>query len=351
MPEGSGTTRLLEALYRRSGVQRRYTVVLETESAKTLHAVAPSTVAAVAASLQARQHLFTPAHDASDLGPTTSERMELYQRHAGTLATQAARNALENANVSTTDITHLITVSCTGFAAPGIDFDLIEQLGLPRTTQRTHVGFMGCHGAINGLRVAEAFAAADPDATVLLCAVELCSLHQQYGWHPDRIVANALFADGAAAIVGRHESPDASPKWRLAATGSCLLEQARHLMTWQIGDHGFVMGLSPEVPAVISRRLRDWLTSWLAQFQLGIDDVGSWAIHPGGPRVVQSVVDALGLPPSAAQDSLEVLENFGNMSSPTVLFILESLQRRSAERPTVMLAFGPGLAIEAALWM
>ena len=351
VPEGSGSARLLEALYRRSGVERRYSVVLETDRASTPVTDLPSTAGDIAAALQARQQLFAAAHDASDLGPTTAQRMAFYRAHAGTLAAQAARTALERADIPAAQITQLVTVSCTGFTAPGIDLELIDELGLPRTTQRTHVGFMGCHGAINGLRVAEAFAAADPSATVLLCAVELCSLHQQYGWYPDRIVANALFADGAAAVVGRQPSAHDRSSWRLVATGSCVLEQARHLMTWEIGNHGFVMGLSPEVPAVIRRYLRDWLAGWLRSFGLGIEDIGSWAIHPGGPRIVQSAVEALGLAPSAAQDSLEVLKNFGNMSSPTVLFILERLARRGAPRPTVMLAFGPGLAMEAALWM
>src|SRR5262249_59062226 len=157
-------------------------------------------------------------------------------------------------------ITHLVTVSCTGSVAPGIDYELIEGLGLKPTVQRTHVGFMGCHGALNGLRVANAFATADPAARVLLCAVELCSLHYYYGSAADKLVANAIFADGAAAVVGManparrggggarvHPLPDGrgSPEhWSLRASGSCLIPHSATDMAWTVGDHGFEMTLS-----------------------------------------------------------------------------------------------------------
>ncbi len=343
----NGSRRLLQTLYRRSGVQRRYSVVLEggTDSDATLEGETVSP----ARPLAARQQLFSPSRGEWDEGPTTSQRMACYREKAGELATRAAKVALDDAEVAPEEVTHLVTVSCTGFAAPGVDFDLIERLGLPLTTMRTHVGFMGCHGAINGLRVAAAFAA-DPRATVLLCAVELCSLHQQYGWHPDRIVANSLFADGAAAMVGRQAASSGADDWSLSASGSCVLEQAKELMTWQVGDHGFVMELSPEVPQVISRRLRPWLEGWLAGQGYALSDIESWVIHPGGPRVVQTVAESLELPESAVVPSKEILEQFGNMSSPTVLFILQLLRQRRARRPALMLAFGPGLAIEVALW-
>src|SRR6185312_7307169 len=138
------------------------------------------------------------------VGPTTGERMRIYAEEAGPLAVRAAKIALAEAATPAADITHLVTVSCTGFAAPGVDYSLIRGLGMASTVQRTHVGFMGCHGALNGLRVANAFASADPNARVLLCAVELCSLHYYYGNEADKLVANAIFADGAAAIVGKN---------------------------------------------------------------------------------------------------------------------------------------------------
>src|SRR5439155_17385182 len=145
------------------------------------------------------------------------------------LALEASGRALAAADVRPEEITHLVTVSCTGFAAPGVDFELIRGLGLPATTERAHVGFMGCHGALNGLRVARGFAA-EPGAAVLLCAVELCSIHYHYGWDPKRVVANALFADGAGAAVIRGGGPPDA--WRLAAHGACLFPDSAFDITW-----------------------------------------------------------------------------------------------------------------------
>jgi len=212
-----------------------------------------------------------------------------------------------------------------------------------------HVGFMGCHGAINGLRVAQAFADGQPAAHVLLCAVELCSLHYFYGWDPKKLVANSLFADGAAAVVGVSDSLRSAADWRVTATGSCLFSHTAYAMTWDIGDHGFEMSLSTRIPGLIAANLRPWVESWLAQQDLRIEQVATWAVHPGGPRILSAVEESLGLDRDALAVSREVLATFGNMSSPTLLFILERLRRRQAPRPCVALGFGPGLVVEAAL--
>jgi predicted naringenin-chalcone synthase len=286
-----------------------------------------------------------PRGIAGDPGPTTRDRMQHYEWYAGPLALAAARKALLSATVAAERITHLITVSCTGFHAPGVDCELIEGLGLQRGIHRTHVGFMGCHGALNALRVAHAFAGADPTAHVLLCAVELCSLHFCYRWDPSRVIANALFADGAAAVVG----VAGSGHWRLTANGSFVFPGCADAMTWLIGDHGFEMALSKKVPSLIAANLRPWLAEWLLGHDLRLDDVGSWAIHPGGPKILSAVAEALGLTPEATRDSREVLRDYGNMSSPTVLFILERLRERRAKLPCVALGFGPGLTAEVAL--
>jgi predicted naringenin-chalcone synthase len=182
--------------------------------------------------------VFLPKDVADDRGPTTAQRMKLYTEMAAPLAIEAAEQAHAEARLDPKAITHLVTVSCTGFYSPGVEFALIERLALRPTVQRTNVGFMGCHGAINGLRVASAYANADPEARVLLCAVELSSLHYHYGWDPQKIVANALFGDGAAAVVGLRKQPDRST-WSVAATGSCVLPDSADAMTWTIGDHGF----------------------------------------------------------------------------------------------------------------
>jgi predicted naringenin-chalcone synthase len=276
--------------------------------------------------------------------------MARYEQEAPRLATEAARAALADAGRDPRDVTHVVSVSCTGFAAPNFDLGLVRQLGLPATVARTHVGFMGCHGALNGLRIARAFADSDPGACVLVCAVELCSLHYQYGWSGDRVVANAIFGDGAAALVGGAARPPGSNVWELSGSGAALLEDSAELMRWQIGNHGFDMSLSTRVPGVIERALRPWLDAWLADRHLAVADIATWAIHPGGPRILESVAQATGIGRADYAISQEVLSEFGNMSSPTILFILERLRRRGAPRPCLALGFGPGLAAEAALF-
>jgi predicted naringenin-chalcone synthase len=320
---GDDQARRLSALYRRAGIARRHVTILDHVS---LLAAGPPR------------------------GPSTRWRMQQYDESIRPLARRAASQALDRAGTPPGAITHLVTVSCTGFSAPGFDIGLIKDLGLGPAVQRTHVGFMGCHGALNGLRVARALARGEPDARVLLCAAELCSLHFQFGWDPDRAVANALFADGAAALVGGPVPAGQPLSWHVAASGSYLTTGTEDAMSWQIGDHGFEMALSPRVSGLIAEHLRPWLDAWLAGLGLTIAAVASWAVHPGGPRILDAVGEALGLGRPATADSRAVLADCGNMSSPTVLFILDRLRRREDALPCVALAFGPGLAIEATLF-
>lgn len=290
--------------------------------------------------------------------PSTAARMAQFARHATPLALAAAGAALADAAVAPAQITHLVTVCCTGFQAPGFDLALIEQLGLAAGVQRTHVGFMGCHGALNGLRVARAFVEADAKAVVLLCAVELCSLHLHYGWDPEKVVANALFADGAGALVatassgacGGRAAAAHDAQLRLLASGATLIPASQHLMHWQIGDHGFEMGLSPQVPAVVAGQLHPWLMRWLGEQGRDLAEITTWAVHPGGPRILQACASALALTAEQLAPSLAVLREHGNMSSATILFILDRLRRSPAKRgPCLALAFGPGLSAEVAL--
>jgi predicted naringenin-chalcone synthase len=320
--------RQFQATYRRSGVERRHCTVLDASDGP----------------LESRQSFF------GTRPPTTAARMARYEQDARPLAHAAAAAALADAAVAPERVTHLITVSCTGFHAPGVDCALIHELRLPRGVARTHVGFMGCHGALNALRVADAFIGADPSACVLVCAVELCSLHHQYGWDAERIVANALFADGAAAFVGLGGAGGAAHAgYRVVGSGSTVVADTGDAMGWRIGDHGFAMTLSARVPDLIGQHVRPWLDQWLARHGLAIDRVGSWAVHPGGPRILSAFGEAAGLPPSALRTSLDVLTQYGNMSSPTVLFVLDRLRRTGAARPCVLMGFGPGLTVEAAL--
>ena len=348
------TSAWLGPIYANSGIARRFQVIggaaKRDALAGTTHSGSP--------------FLPTPANDG--IGPTTGERLALYAREVGPLAVSASSAALAEAGFAAEAITHLVTVSCTGFVAPGVDFALMTGLGLRPTVARTHVGFMGCHGALNGLRVANAFATVDPTARVLVCAVELCSLHYYYGSAADKLVANAIFADGAAAVVGQANpererrggqfhpvahAPGSPAPWRLVASGSCLIPNSAEDMGWTIGDHGFEMSLSRRVPGLIAAHLRPWLEAWLRDNGLSLADVRSWAVHPGGPKIVSAAGESLGLSDVALEPSRAVFAEYGNMSSPTVLFILQRLRARNAPRPCVALGFGPGLVAETALFV
>ena len=319
--------RLFETLYRRAGVEGRNSIVLRTSEGP----------------LEGRQEFY------GGEAPTTRDRMSKYEESAAALAVAASRTAMDEAATDPNRISHLVTVSCSGFYAPGFDVALIKRLELPRGVARTHVGFMGCQGALNGLRAARAFVEADPKSIVLLCALELCSLHHQYGWDSELIVANALFADGAGAMVVESGAADSVAPYRVVSSNSALIDDSEDAMSWRIGDQGFTMTLSSRVPEIINGHLRPWLESWLRPHGLELDDVGSWAVHPGGPRILSAFEEATGLGAAALETSRRVLADHGNMSSPTVLFILDRMRREGSPKPVVALAFGPGLSVEAAL--
>ena len=328
--------RFAKVLYEHAGVAKRYGVLPLTEADRW----APSGP--------------LKSDGAPNPGPSTEVRMEYYQQHALPLALEASRPALVRSGCQPSDITHLVTASCTGFAAPGVDLGLIQHLNLPPTTERIHVGYMGCHGAINALRAARALAFADCRNRILVCSVELCTIHYAFEWSNERMLGNALFADGSGAVVlGAREDPASAAKhrWRLIATGSYVFPGTAHAMSWSIGNHGFVMAISSELPRLIQANLQEWLSAWLETHGLKVDDVNLWAVHPGGPRIVEAVEAAMGLTQEATAMSRQVLSSYGNMSSATVLFILQSLFDSGAKPPCVALGFGPGLVAEAALFL
>jgi len=326
-------TNVLPALYRMTRVARRASVVLDGPSEEEL---------------EIQQSFYLQANSADDRGPTTQQRMERFAAAAGELAVSSAAAALQDAAVPAAQVTHLVTVTCTGFYAPGFDIELISGLGLSGDVQRIQVGFMGCHAIINAMRAATAIAIADPQACVLVVAVELCSLHYQYGWDPDRVVANALFADGSGALVIRNQSAtEQAPQIR--ATGSRWLPGTQDAMSWKIGDHGYQMTLAATVPSCIEAHLPGYLEQWLGDQGLTIQDIRGWATHPGGPRVLTSVEQSLNLPADSLAISRGVLSEHGNMSSATLVFILKQMRQANIPLPWLMLGFGPGLEIEVAL--
>jgi alpha-pyrone synthase len=283
--------------------------------------------------------------------PSTSARMDLYRREAPPLAQKAIEACLADApDIPREAITHLIVVTCTGFFAPGLDIVLARALGLRKDVQRQIIGFMGCYGAFNGVRAASAACLADPNAVALVVCVELCTIHFQQDLTMNNIVANCLFSDGAAATLVTGAS---RPGGRFALVDSYTIVEDDSLdqMTWTVTDTGFQMTLGPEVPDTLRRSAGPFVETLLSRNDLTRNDVAFWAIHPGGRRIVEAVRDTLGLSEADVAPSFEVLGDCGNMSSPTVLFVLERCLARSPERGAlgVAMAFGPGLTVESLL--
>jgi predicted naringenin-chalcone synthase len=295
---------------------------------------------------------YSSAQDSSHRGPGTAQRMRRYALEAPPLAQSAASAALAAAQISADAVAHLITVSCTGFVAPGLDGELIRRLDLRPDVRRLHIGFMGCHAAFNALAAARDSVLADPDAIVLVCCVELCTLHFTYDSDPQTLVAAALFADGAAATVvagANHLNGSTGAHWQLRQTASRLVPQCADAMTWTVGDHGFQMTLSPEVPELIRRHVKPWCEKWLDEQNIAISEISNWAVHPGGPKILTAVEESLSLIPGALDCSRQILQDHGNMSSNTVLFILQALAAQNATGPCVAIGFGPGLMMEGML--
>ena len=294
-----------------------------------------------------RRHGIMPIEEAIHL--STAQRMQAYEQFAPELAEQAARKAIIAAQITPKEITDLIVVSCTGFSAPGVDVALVDRLGLDRTVRRTIVGFMGCFGAISGLRTAVGSCAANPDSVALVVCIEVCSLHMRADATPHNQVASALFGDGAAAAIVRSTSVDGHaetgsiPGIGQLTTGHCaLIPRTQELMTWRITDAGFAMTLDREVPSLLCECLNNFVADACAE------KPRSYAIHPGGPGILDAADEALQLHGECGIDaSRDVLARFGNMSSPTVLFVLAEALRCGYQAPTLMLAFGPGLTIES----
>lgn len=295
---------------------------------------------------------FFPKNWSLQPAPSTRERNAWYRRSVIPIAVDAAEKALGAAGVAREEITHVVAVSCTGFFAPGIDIELVKRLRLPPSTRRTMIGFMGCYAAFNAMRVADSFCRADPSSRVLVVCAELCTLHFQVEDSLESAVVNALFSDGAAAAVFASRTPEEATG-RLAYTGnlSLLDDDSMDHMTWDIGDAGFMMGLSSRVPDVIASHLPAYVDD-LAGPIGGRDRIDFWAIHPGGRAIVEKAQEVLNLADQDVEDSLEVLRLHGNMSSPTILFVLKRILDRlhAGEDPKggIAMAFGPGLTLEGA---
>jgi alkylresorcinol/alkylpyrone synthase len=278
----------------------------------------------------------------------TGARMERFLEEAVPLGREALRACMEEAELSPPDVGVLAVATCTGYATPGLDILLAQELRLSEDTQRLHIGHMGCYAALPALATLADAATARGKTGLLLC-LELCSLHVQADSHEiDQIIAHSLFSDAAAAVAVRPggkglEVVDVAARTDVQSAG---------LMTWDVTDRGFRMGLSREVPRVLERHSGALIGSLLAGHGLSPSEIQGWAIHPGGPRILEAVAAPLGLGEEELELSRSVLRDFGNCSSPTILLVLQRLlERRSVGvgDHVVCVAFGPGLTLYGAL--
>jgi len=297
-------------------------------------------------------NFFPPQRDLEPL-PDTRERMQTYENQAPELAGRACRSALDAAGVPPSEVTHLIFTSCTGHVAPGPDVALMERLDLPDTVRRVQIGFMGCFAGLNTIRTAASIARGQPDAVVLQVCLELCTLHFQKDFSRSGIVSDGLFSDGSAAAVVTGEEAVQNGVTPVASIGpdhSVVHPEHTAEMTWRIGNHGFQMYLSPEIPDHLAPHLNSFLSSLLNGTDTSVDEVGGWAIHPGGRRILDLVRERAELSDRKMAPSRSVFRSYGNMSSPTVFFILDRLfENHPAGTPAVMMGFGPGLTMEGQL--
>jgi alpha-pyrone synthase len=271
--------------------------------------------------------------------PPTSARMRRYAKEAPELALKAIERLRDKVELD--GITHLVVASCTGFVAPGIDQIIARRLGL-EGVERTLVGFMGCYAAVCALRTAFHIVRSDPSARVLTVTVELCSLHLQQTQQLEQLLAMLQFSDGAAAALVTAEPAG----FEMSHLFSMQLEDSAELIQWHIGDTGFEMTLSGEVPARIQHALEREEVRAILYNGWGADEIDSWAVHAGGRSILDSVEKGLELPQGALFASRDVLARYGNMSSSTLMFVLSELAGRPDVRKGVALAFGPGLAAE-----
>lgn len=338
--------RIITTSFDVSGIERRYTVLEELTFDQ-----------------RGDDPVFFDRTTGDLLMPGTKARNDIYAVEATKLYLEAGRAAIASTpGIEASDITHVVTVSCTGFYAPGPDYMLVRDLGLGPAVQRYHLGFMGCYASIPALRTAKQFCEADPDAVVLVVSVELCTLHLRSSNDPDTIVASSLFADGAGAgIVTARPLEPGERALSLDRFETRITPVGEGDMAWKIGDHGFEMVLSNAVPSIIDDHITGALEPLFAPDEhlaealatdAASEHVAHWAIHPGGRSILDKVESRLALTEAQLVPARSTLRDFGNMSSVTVLFVLRNIldaaDSADGDRVAAM-AFGPGLTVESAL--
>lgn len=316
--------KLLPILYKRSGIDTRYSVFPDFSL------------------LRGNWHFFGN----NCTSPSLEQRMKLFNEEVVALSEKSIRDCLPDTNLQ--EITHLITVTCTGLSAPGLDILLTEKLNLPAHIIRTSVNFMGCYAALHALKIANAFCKADASAKVLIVCTEICTLHFQKSGDTDSILSSTLFADGSAAclVVGDEKAKGLS----IQQFFSKIALAGQPDMAWQLSANGFLMTLTNHVPKLIKEEIGNLLDYVLGQLNLTIKDVTNWAIHPGGKNILEAVENALSLNSTDLVASYEVLRKYGNMSSATILFVLKQMIQNPATKGNIFtVAFGPGITIETVM--
>jgi prepilin-type processing-associated H-X9-DG protein len=324
-------SRLLQTIFKASGIDFRHSVLSD----------------------YGKESGFSFYSNASDFEPfpSTEKRLRAFRENVLTLSVDAIDNLLRSApSFRVGDVTHLIVVCCTGMYAPGLDIDIVKKYHLNPSVHRTGINFMGCYAAFNALKAADAFCHQDENAKVLIVCTELCSLHFQKKATEDNFLANALFADGSAAVLV--EARTSQPK-RLKPESfhSALMPESAEDMAWSIGNLGFEMKLSTYVPSIIKKGIASLTEVLLNKISKEISDIKFFAIHPGGKKILESIESELGISKSQNHEAYWVLKNYGNMSSPTILFVLhhlmDKIQAQDNEEYILSFAFGPGLTVES----
>lgn len=288
---------------------------------------------------------FFPAGKNSSL-PPLEKRMEIYEREAPALSVKAVKNCISGI-ISPQDITHLITVSCTGMSAPGLDLSVMSELELRPDIFRTSVNFMGCYAAIHALKIAKMICDTEPGSNVVIVCTELCTLHFHKRFTEDNAASALLFADGSAAVLVSNRIQRAG-SLQLNGFYSYVKQKGSKDMAWQLHSEGFLMTLSGYVPELIREDIHEKLETAVGKHGLSLDDITHWCMHPGGKRILDLVQKQMKLPPDALGAARKILKQYGNMSSPTVLFVLKEIMEGLNGAPARVLgtAFGPGLTME-----
>ena len=327
------TQAILHRIYSESGIEKRHTVVSDFRE-------------------DVEEYTFFHP-DQGLLNPSTGDRNAIYEAEATKLYVDIARQLLEESGMQPNEITHVVTVSCTGFFAPGPDYEIVQALGLNPSVQRYHLGFMGCYASFPALRMADAFCQSNPQAKVLVVSVELCSLHFQISHELDHLIGASVFADGGAGVIVQTDKPEDAPSLQIDGFASTITDEGEEDMAWTIRDNGFEMILSTYVPKIIAANLSSAISPLLAEHDLTATDIDYWALHPGGRAIVDKAEESLELAPEQVAASRSVLNDYGNMSSATILFVLKELLANpalSVDERIYGLAFGPGLTVESGIF-